>query len=151
MSKWKLLLSGAAHDIIILLMIQHLHFFPQKIDLFSVHILLCIMKSFIAAKGLDWDCVYFQEFPDKTRPVDFKHPAFRCPDMRPSTSVPSSGPPALHPLQRFEVFELTSHLIVVPLRSSWTGEGSGYKNHRRLGGFPDSRCPAALCLWWKMH
>lgn len=32
-----------------------------------------------------------QEFPEKTRPVSFKHPAFRCPDMSPSPSVPSSG------------------------------------------------------------
>lgn len=32
-----------------------------------------------------------QEFPEKTRPVSFKHPLFQCPDMSPSPSVPSSG------------------------------------------------------------
>uniref|UniRef100_A0A3Q3WWQ8 Uncharacterized protein n=1 Tax=Mola mola TaxID=94237 RepID=A0A3Q3WWQ8_MOLML len=31
-----------------------------------------------------------QEFPEKTRPVNFKHPVFQCPDMSPSPSVPSS-------------------------------------------------------------
>uniref|UniRef100_A0A3B3BC42 Si:dkey-177p2.18 n=1 Tax=Oryzias melastigma TaxID=30732 RepID=A0A3B3BC42_ORYME len=31
-----------------------------------------------------------QEFPEKTRPVSFKHPVFQCPDMKPSPSVPSS-------------------------------------------------------------
>nr|XP_049613569.1 phospholipase B1, membrane-associated isoform X1 [Syngnathus scovelli] len=31
-----------------------------------------------------------QEFPEKTRPIGFKHPAFLCPDMSPSPSAPSS-------------------------------------------------------------
>ncbi|KAF3849713.1 hypothetical protein F7725_019432 [Dissostichus mawsoni] len=31
-----------------------------------------------------------KEFPEKTRPVSFKHPVFQCPDMSPSPSVPSS-------------------------------------------------------------
>ncbi|XP_030201943.1 phospholipase B1, membrane-associated isoform X1 [Gadus morhua] len=31
-----------------------------------------------------------EEFPEKTRPVNFKHPLFQCPDMSPSPSVPSS-------------------------------------------------------------
>ncbi|KAK5622492.1 hypothetical protein CRENBAI_002667 [Crenichthys baileyi] len=31
-----------------------------------------------------------KEFPEKTRPVSFKHPMFQCPDMTPSPSVPSS-------------------------------------------------------------
>ncbi|XP_077566469.1 phospholipase B1, membrane-associated isoform X1 [Stigmatopora nigra] len=31
-----------------------------------------------------------KEFPEKTRPVGFKHPAFQCPDMSPSHSTPSS-------------------------------------------------------------
>ncbi|KAK7909752.1 hypothetical protein WMY93_014436 [Mugilogobius chulae] len=31
-----------------------------------------------------------KEFPEKTRPVSFKHPVFECPDMTPSPSVPSS-------------------------------------------------------------
>uniref|UniRef100_A0A3Q3DLK1 Phospholipase B1, membrane-associated-like n=1 Tax=Hippocampus comes TaxID=109280 RepID=A0A3Q3DLK1_HIPCM len=31
-----------------------------------------------------------KEFPNKTRPVGFKHPAFQCPDMSPSPSAPSS-------------------------------------------------------------
>ncbi|CAG5928193.1 unnamed protein product, partial [Menidia menidia] len=31
-----------------------------------------------------------KEFPEKTRPVNFKHPEFQCPDMRPSHSVPYS-------------------------------------------------------------
>uniref|UniRef100_A0A3P8RK67 Phospholipase B1, membrane-associated n=1 Tax=Amphiprion percula TaxID=161767 RepID=A0A3P8RK67_AMPPE len=31
-----------------------------------------------------------KEFPEKTRPVSFKHPEFQCPDMSPSPSVPSS-------------------------------------------------------------
>uniref|UniRef100_A0A3B4ASI3 Uncharacterized protein n=1 Tax=Periophthalmus magnuspinnatus TaxID=409849 RepID=A0A3B4ASI3_9GOBI len=31
-----------------------------------------------------------QEFPEKTRPVSFKHPVFECPDMSPSPSVPNS-------------------------------------------------------------
>lgn len=35
--------------------------------------------------------VLSQEFPEKTRPVSFKHPVFQCPDMSPSASVPSSG------------------------------------------------------------
>lgn len=33
----------------------------------------------------------FQEFPEKTRPIGFKHPPFMCPDMSPSSSVPTSG------------------------------------------------------------
>ncbi|XP_046878142.1 phospholipase B1, membrane-associated-like [Hypomesus transpacificus] len=32
----------------------------------------------------------FQEFPEKTRPVNFKHDLFQCPDMSPSPSVPNS-------------------------------------------------------------
>uniref|UniRef100_A0A3Q2EGZ9 Phospholipase B1, membrane-associated n=1 Tax=Cyprinodon variegatus TaxID=28743 RepID=A0A3Q2EGZ9_CYPVA len=31
-----------------------------------------------------------KEFPEKTRPISFKHPVFQCPDMTPSPSVPSS-------------------------------------------------------------
>ncbi|XP_061610831.1 phospholipase B1, membrane-associated isoform X2 [Phyllopteryx taeniolatus] len=31
-----------------------------------------------------------KEIPEKTRPVGFKHPAFKCPDMKPSPSAPSS-------------------------------------------------------------
>ncbi|XP_051908702.1 phospholipase B1, membrane-associated isoform X2 [Hippocampus zosterae] len=31
-----------------------------------------------------------KEFPNKTRPVGFKHPAFQCPEMSPSPSAPSS-------------------------------------------------------------
>ncbi|XP_057679237.1 phospholipase B1, membrane-associated isoform X2 [Corythoichthys intestinalis] len=31
-----------------------------------------------------------KEFPEKIRPVGFKHPAFQCPDMSPSLSTPSS-------------------------------------------------------------
>lgn len=67
-------------------------------------------------------------------------------------SLPQVRPHVLatNPLQPFELFELTSRLIIVSLRSSWTRQGSGYKNHRRLGGFPDSRCPAGLGLWGKM-
>lgn len=37
-------------------------------------------------------CV-FQEFPEKTRPANFKHPLFQCDDMAPSSSVPTSGEP----------------------------------------------------------
>ncbi|XP_014909405.1 uncharacterized protein LOC106960694 isoform X2 [Poecilia latipinna] len=29
-------------------------------------------------------------FPEKTRPMRFKHPPFQCPDMTPSPTVPSS-------------------------------------------------------------
>ncbi|XP_062407355.1 phospholipase B1, membrane-associated [Sardina pilchardus] len=31
-----------------------------------------------------------REFPEKTRPADFKHPHFQCTDMTPSPSVPTS-------------------------------------------------------------
>ncbi|XP_056872849.1 phospholipase B1, membrane-associated isoform X2 [Takifugu flavidus] len=31
-----------------------------------------------------------KEFPEKTRPVSFKHPVLQCPDMSPSPSVPTS-------------------------------------------------------------
>ncbi|XP_021324310.2 phospholipase B1, membrane-associated isoform X1 [Danio rerio] len=31
-----------------------------------------------------------KEFPEKTRPISFKHPLFMCPDMSPSSSVPTS-------------------------------------------------------------
>ncbi|XP_056115944.1 phospholipase B1, membrane-associated [Rhinichthys klamathensis goyatoka] len=31
-----------------------------------------------------------KEFPEKTRPIGFKHPLFTCPDMSPSSSVPTS-------------------------------------------------------------
>nr|XP_015206486.1 PREDICTED: phospholipase B1, membrane-associated-like [Lepisosteus oculatus] len=31
-----------------------------------------------------------QEFPEKIRPQNYKHPLFRCPDMSPSSSVPTS-------------------------------------------------------------
>ncbi|XP_051511357.1 phospholipase B1, membrane-associated isoform X4 [Myxocyprinus asiaticus] len=31
-----------------------------------------------------------KEFPEKTRPISFKNPPFICPDMSPSSSVPSS-------------------------------------------------------------
>uniref|UniRef100_A0A3Q2W6N8 Phospholipase B1, membrane-associated n=1 Tax=Haplochromis burtoni TaxID=8153 RepID=A0A3Q2W6N8_HAPBU len=31
-----------------------------------------------------------KEFPEKTRPVSFKHPVFQCSDMSPSPSVPST-------------------------------------------------------------
>ncbi|KAL4656377.1 phospholipase B1, membrane-associated-like [Arapaima gigas] len=31
-----------------------------------------------------------KEYPEKTRPDTFKHPPFRCPDMSPSPSVPTS-------------------------------------------------------------
>ncbi|XP_061757244.1 phospholipase B1, membrane-associated isoform X2 [Nerophis ophidion] len=31
-----------------------------------------------------------KEFPEKTRPVGFKHPTFQCPDMSPSATAPSS-------------------------------------------------------------
>ncbi|KAM6992320.1 phospholipase B1, membrane-associated isoform 2-T2 [Tautogolabrus adspersus] len=53
-------------------------------------------------KGNDWWWEYEEgirhysqealnkEFPEKTRPVSFKHPEFQCPDMSPSPSVPSS-------------------------------------------------------------
>ncbi|XP_012734473.2 phospholipase B1, membrane-associated isoform X1 [Fundulus heteroclitus] len=55
-----------------------------------------------SVKGSDWWWEYEEgirhyskealskEFPDKTRPVSFKHPVFQCPDMTPSPSVPSS-------------------------------------------------------------
>lgn len=60
-----------------------------------------------------------QEFPEKTRPVSFKHPVFQCPDMSPSPSVPSSGPSvstpsASDPLCQFD-FDLISLLPPVEL------------------------------------
>jgi len=38
-----------------------------------------------------WHVILLQEFPEKTRPISFKHPLFTCPDMSPSSSVPTSG------------------------------------------------------------
>ncbi|XP_053699846.1 phospholipase B1, membrane-associated [Synchiropus splendidus] len=55
-----------------------------------------------SVKGNDWWWKYeegtrhyskealHQEFPEKTRPVSFKHPLFQCPDMSPSPSIPTS-------------------------------------------------------------
>lgn len=102
----------------------------------------------------------FQEFPEKTRPVSFKHPSFQCPDMSPSPSVPSSGVPRsrLQTSHRCVVKELElswvqppqslffsplpslslSHLS--PFWSSGICEGGRYQSHRRLGGLSDSRC-----------
>lgn len=93
----------------------------------------------------------FQEFPEKTRPVGFKHPAFHCPDMSPSSSVPSSG---LRRTSKPILFsssycEFKSNLFVFTLCSSWTCEAGRYKGHRRLGGFADSMCLAVVSLWWK--
>ncbi|XP_061603035.1 phospholipase B1, membrane-associated [Cololabis saira] len=61
----------------------------------------CVLPS-CSVKGEDWWWKYEQgirhysqealnkEFPEKTRPVSFKHPVFHCPDMSPSPSIPSS-------------------------------------------------------------
>ncbi|XP_058470135.1 phospholipase B1, membrane-associated [Solea solea] len=61
----------------------------------------CVLVS-CTVKGSDWWLEYEEgirhyskealskEFPEKTRPVNFKHPVFQCPDMSPSPSVPSS-------------------------------------------------------------
>ncbi|XP_036066569.1 phospholipase B1, membrane-associated [Oryzias melastigma] len=61
----------------------------------------CSVKA-PSVKGSDWWLEYEEgirhyskealskEFPEKTRPVSFKHPVFQCPDMKPSPSVPSS-------------------------------------------------------------
>ncbi|KAG7240311.1 hypothetical protein INR49_027122 [Caranx melampygus] len=61
----------------------------------------CVLVS-CSVKGDDWWWEYEEgirhyskealnkEFPEKTRPASFKHPAFQCPDMSPSASVPSS-------------------------------------------------------------
>ncbi|KAE8286981.1 Phospholipase B1, membrane-associated [Larimichthys crocea] len=61
----------------------------------------CVLTS-CTVKGNDWWWKYEEgirqystealnkEFPEKTRPVSFKHPVFQCPDMTPSHSVPSS-------------------------------------------------------------
>lgn len=58
----------------------------------------------------------FQEFPEKTRPVGFKHPAFHCPDMSPSPSVPSSGLPRTSKpiLFKSSYCELTSIFLFSP-------------------------------------
>nr|XP_057913453.1 phospholipase B1, membrane-associated isoform X2 [Doryrhamphus excisus] len=61
----------------------------------------CVLVS-RCVKGNDWWWKYEEgirqyskealtkEFPEKTRPISFKHPVFQCPDMSPSTSAPSS-------------------------------------------------------------
>ncbi|XP_069570516.1 phospholipase B1, membrane-associated [Brachyistius frenatus] len=61
----------------------------------------CVLAS-RSVNGNDWWWEYEEgirhyskealnkEFPEKTRPVSFKHPVFQCPDMSPSPSVPSS-------------------------------------------------------------
>ncbi|XP_038149217.1 phospholipase B1, membrane-associated isoform X1 [Cyprinodon tularosa] len=61
----------------------------------------CVFLS-CSVKGNDWWWEYEEgirhyskealnkEFPEKTRPISFKHPVFQCPDMTPSPSVPSS-------------------------------------------------------------
>ncbi|TDH00281.1 hypothetical protein EPR50_G00186750 [Perca flavescens] len=61
----------------------------------------CMLTS-CSVKGNDWWWEYEEgirhyskealnkEFPEKTRPVSFKHPVFQCPDMSPSHSVPTS-------------------------------------------------------------
>ncbi|XP_034018113.1 phospholipase B1, membrane-associated [Thalassophryne amazonica] len=61
----------------------------------------CVLASH-SVKGSEWWREYEEgirhytkealnkEFPEKTRPVSFKHPAFQCPDMNPSPSIPTS-------------------------------------------------------------
>ncbi|KAL6486458.1 hypothetical protein MHYP_G00058500 [Metynnis hypsauchen] len=61
----------------------------------------CLLAS-CPVKGDDWRWEYEEglrhyseealkkEYPEKTRPASFKHPPFRCPDMTPSTSIPTS-------------------------------------------------------------
>ncbi|XP_061901107.1 phospholipase B1, membrane-associated isoform X2 [Entelurus aequoreus] len=60
----------------------------------------CMLVSRV--KGNDWWWKYEEgirqyskealnkEFPEKTRPIGFKHPTFQCPDMSPSATAPSS-------------------------------------------------------------
>ncbi|XP_026051026.1 phospholipase B1, membrane-associated-like [Carassius auratus] len=61
----------------------------------------CLL-SLCPVKGDEWRLEYEEglshyseealkkEFPEKTRPISFKHPPFMCPDMSPSSSVPTS-------------------------------------------------------------
>nr|XP_055043027.1 phospholipase B1, membrane-associated isoform X3 [Misgurnus anguillicaudatus] len=62
----------------------------------------CIYGSQHCSQGNEWRLEYEEglshyseealrkEFPEKTRPISFKHPPFTCPDMSPSSSVPTS-------------------------------------------------------------
>ncbi|XP_072530859.1 phospholipase B1, membrane-associated [Salminus brasiliensis] len=61
----------------------------------------CLLAS-CPVKGDDWRWEYEEglrhyseealkkEYPEKTRPANFKHPLFRCPDMSASISIPNS-------------------------------------------------------------
>ncbi|KAM7368080.1 hypothetical protein PAMP_014331 [Pampus punctatissimus] len=70
-------------------------------DWLWIAVATCVLTS-CSVKGDDWWREYEEGirhyskealnkgFPEKTRPASFRHPLFRCPDMSPSASVPSS-------------------------------------------------------------
>ncbi|XP_063078563.1 phospholipase B1, membrane-associated [Engraulis encrasicolus] len=70
-------------------------------DWLMVAVVTCLLAP-CPGKGSDWtwefeeglrhytDEALRREFPEKTRPANFKHPLFQCDDMAPSSSVPTS-------------------------------------------------------------